>query len=139
MDSKRLDDQVSVSGQFSCAVMAQLAESGVKVVVCNRPEGESEDQPTHAAMEQAAQENGVEYVVIPFARGQMTLAHCQQFAELLARGEKVHAFCRTGNRSCNLWAGARVLQGADKKTLLGQARAAGFDVSGVLVAIDPES
>ena len=138
MDIKRLDDQVSVSDQFSCASMAQLAQSGVKVVVSNRPEGESEDQPTHAEMEQAAQENGMVYVVIPFARGQMTLAHCKQFAELLARGDKVHAFCRTGNRSCNLWAGARVLEGTDKMTLLGHARAAGFDVSGVLVAIDPE-
>ncbi|SHG06805.1 TIGR01244 family protein [Microbulbifer donghaiensis] len=138
MDIKRLDDQVTVSEQFSGAAMAQLAQSGVKVVVCNRPEGESEDQPTHAAMETAAEENGMEYVVIPFARGQMTLAHCQQFAELLARGDKVHAFCRTGNRSCNLWAGARILDGADKKALLGCARAAGFDVSGVLVAIDPE-
>ncbi|WP_323843960.1 TIGR01244 family sulfur transferase [Microbulbifer magnicolonia] len=138
MDFKKLDAQVSVSEQFSCDAMAQLAESGVKVVVCNRPEGETEDQPSYADMKSAAEACGMEFVAIPFARGQMTRAHCEQFAEVLARGDKVHAFCRTGNRSCNLWAGARVLEGADKKSLLGHARAAGFDISGVLVAMDSE-
>ena len=138
MEIKKLDDQVTVSEQFSCDAMVELANSGVKVVVCNRPEGETEDQPSYAEMEKAAVDNGLEFIAIPFARGQMTPEHCKEFAEVLARGDKVHAFCRTGNRSCNLWAGARVLSGADKRSLLDKARAAGFDISGVLVAIDPE-
>lgn len=138
MEIKKLDDQVTVSEQFSCDAMAELAKSGVKVVVCNRPEGETEDQPSYAEMEKAAADSGLEFVAIPFARGQMTPEHCKEFAEVLARGDKVHAFCRTGNRSCNVWAGARVLSGADKRSLLDKARAAGFDISGVLVAIDPE-
>lgn len=136
MNRKQLDQQVSVSEQFSCEAMALLADAGVQVVVCNRPEGETEDQPSYAEMQAAAAEQGLEFVAIPFSRGQMTPEHCRQFAELLAQGKQVHAFCRTGNRSCNVWAGARVLSGADRDSLLQSARAAGFDVSGVLVAFD---
>jgi len=138
MNRKQLDQQVSVSEQFSCDNMALLAESGVKIVVCNRPEGETEDQPSYADMQAAAAAQGMEFVAIPFSRGQMTRAHCHEFAELLARGKKVHAFCRTGNRSCNVWAAARVISGADKRALLAAARDAGFDISGVLVAFEAE-
>lgn len=139
MNSKQLDDQVSVSEQFGCDAMAQLARAGIEIVVCNRTEGEAEDQPSFTELEQAAKESGMEFVAIPFARGQMTPEHCEQFAEVLATGKKVHAFCRTGNRSCNVWAAAKSLQGADKKTLVSKAREAGFDVSGVVVAIEPRS
>ncbi|WP_250464069.1 TIGR01244 family sulfur transferase [Microbulbifer litoralis] len=134
MHIKQLDEQVSVSAQFSCDAMAELAASGVQVIVCNRPEGETEDQPTYAAMESAAAEQGMAFVAIPFAR--MTADHCRQFGELLDSGKKIHAFCRTGNRSCNVWAGARLLAGADGKSLLKSAGGAGFDISGVLVAMD---
>ncbi|WP_346839702.1 TIGR01244 family sulfur transferase [Microbulbifer sp. SAOS-129_SWC] len=138
MNRKQLDEQVSVSEQFSCDQMALLADAGVEVVVCNRPEGETEDQPSHAEMRAAAAEHGLEFVAIPFPPGQMTAAHCREFAELLAQGKKLHAFCRTGNRACNVWAAARVQADADKQALLASARDAGFDISGVLVAFDPE-
>ena len=138
MNRKQLDQQVSVSEQLSCEAMALLADAGVEVLVCNRPEGETEDQPSNAEMQAAAAEHGLEFVAIPFPSGQMTPEHCRQFAELLAGGKQVHAYCRTGNRSCNLWAGARALSGADKKVLLQSARAAGFDVSGVVAALDAE-
>ncbi|MFC6635426.1 TIGR01244 family sulfur transferase [Microbulbifer taiwanensis] len=138
MNIKQLDEQVSVSDQCSCDALAQLAETGVKLLVCNRLEGESEDQPSYAEMKEAAERSGMAFIAIPFARGRMTSQHCRAFADILARGDRVHAYCRTGNRSCNLWAGARLLAGADRKVLLGQARHAGFDIGGVLVAMDPE-
>ncbi len=138
MNIKYLDDQVSVSEQFGCDAMAKLAGTGVEILVCNRLEGECEDQPSFAELEKAARDNNMEFVAIPFARGQMTLKHCQEFADVLGSGKKVHAFCRTGNRACNLWAGARSLAGADKKALLKSARSAGFDVSGVVIAFDAE-
>lgn len=138
MNIKQLDEQVSVSDQFSCEAMSELAASGVQVIVCNRPEGETEDQPSYAEMEKAAADAGLEFVAIPFARGRMTEAHCRQFAELLDGGRRIHAFCRTGNRSCNVWAGARLLAGTDGKKLLESAGGAGFDISGVLVSMESQ-
>lgn len=138
MNIKYLDDQVSVSEQFGCDAIAPLAGAGIEVLVCNRLEDECEDQPGFAELEQAARDNDMEFVAIPFARGQMTLQHCREFAEVLGSGRKVHAFCRTGNRSCNLWAAARSLAGADKRALVEGARAAGFDVSGTVIAFAAE-
>ncbi|WP_428818371.1 TIGR01244 family sulfur transferase [Microbulbifer sp. MCCC 1A16149] len=134
MDSKQLDSQVSVSAEPTLDQITALGQQGIEVVVCNRPEQEAEGQPTFAELEKAAQAGGMTFVAIPFSRGQMQPQHCLAFAELLDSGKKVHAFCRTGNRSCNLWAGARCLGGADRKELHQAAQQAGFDISGVLVS-----
>ncbi|GAB2503393.1 protein tyrosine phosphatase family protein [Microbulbifer agarilyticus] len=133
MDLKQLNEQVSVSAEPALDDMAQLAKAGVEVVVCNRPEHESEDIPTYDELDRAVTDAGMEFVAIPFSRGQMQPAHCEAFAKLLASGKKVHAFCRTGNRACNLWAAAGCINGADRKQLQQAATNAGFDVSGVLV------
>ena len=133
MESKQLDTQVSVSAEPALDEMAALAEAGVEVVVCNRPEQEAEGQPTFAELEHAVTAAGMQFVAIPFSRGQMQPQHSEEFARLLSSGKKVHAFCRTGNRSCNLWAAAGCLNGTDKKLLQQAAHKAGFDISGVLV------
>ncbi|WP_444931619.1 TIGR01244 family sulfur transferase [Microbulbifer sp. SSSA002] len=137
MNIKVLDDQVSVSEHITCETMAPLAQSGVQVVVCNCPEGESEAHPSYTEMEQAALAVGIKFVAIPFARGRMLQNHCEAFRDVLQSGEKVHAFCRTGNRSSQVWAGAKLLMGADKKQLYTQAQQAGFDISAALVTIEP--
>ncbi|MBN8431892.1 TIGR01244 family phosphatase [Microbulbifer salipaludis] len=133
MESKQLDKQVSVSAEPALSEMSTLAEAGVAVVVCNRLEEEAEGQPSFAELEQAVTAAGMEFIAIPFCRGQMQPAHSEEFAKVLNSGKKVHAFCRTGNRSANLWAAASCLNGADKKQLQQAAQQAGFDVSGVLV------
>ncbi|WP_237060806.1 TIGR01244 family sulfur transferase [Microbulbifer sediminum] len=137
MEVKQLDAQVSVSDQCGPDAMSQLADAGVQVVVCNRTETEAEDQPSFAELEKAAREQGMDFVAIPFARGQMTRAHCEEFQRVLSGGQRIHAFCRTGNRSSNLWAGAKCLAGEDPRDLLEQARAAGYDVSGVVATFAP--
>lgn len=133
MESKSLDSQVSISAEPALDEFAALAEQGVEVVVCNRPENEAEDNASFADLEKAVTDAGMAFVAIPFSRGQMQPAHSEEFAKLLSSGKKVHAFCRTGNRSCNLWAAAGCLNGADKQQLHQAAQKAGFDISGVLV------
>ncbi|WP_066963843.1 TIGR01244 family sulfur transferase [Microbulbifer sp. Q7] len=133
MEIKQLDKQVSVSAEPALNEMSALAKGGVTVVVCNRPEHEAEGQPSYAELEQAVTEAGMEFIAIPFSRGQMQPAHSEEFAKVLNSGKTIHAFCRTGNRSANLWAAASCLNGADKKQLQQTAQQAGFDISGVLV------
>ena len=57
----------------------------------------------------------------------------QIFADLLeeaqAKSEKVHAYCRTGNRSTCLWSAAAVSRGASAQEVLATAKEVGFDVS----------
>ncbi len=132
MDIKTLDQQVSVSEQIALGDLDGLAAAGVKVLVCNRPDGEAADQPTFAQISAAAEKLGMTAVSIPFKPGEMTAAQRDEFAALLKTDRKVHAFCRTGNRSSMLWAAARKASGAAPDAILNQAKTAGFDVSAAL-------
>lgn len=107
MDVIVLDQQTSVSGQMGVNDVDQLVELGVKVLVCNRPDNESEGQPAYDVIASAAESHGLEVVNIPFAGGQMTLAQVEEFAALLDQGKRLHAYCRTGNRCSQIWTAAK--------------------------------
>jgi len=98
-----VDQQVSVSGQITPDDVAVLVEQGVEVLVCNRPDNESSDQPSYSIIAAAAAKHGVHMVNIPFAGGQMQAEHTQAFADIVASGKRIHAYCRTGNRSSTLY------------------------------------
>ncbi len=132
MDIKTLDQQVSVSEQIALDDLTRLAAQGVQVLVCNRPDGEAPEQLAFAQLSAAAEKLGMTAVHIPFKPGEMTAAQRDEFVALLNTDQKVHAFCRTGNRSSMLWAAARKASGAAPDTILNQAKTAGFDVSAAL-------
>lgn len=104
MSMQQLSEQVSVSGQLSVGDLPGLKELGVELLVCNRPDGESADQPPYAEIAAAAQELGMKVENIPFAGPEMTEAHGREFAALLTSGKRTHAYCRSGARSGNLFA-----------------------------------
>jgi uncharacterized protein (TIGR01244 family) len=107
MNINRLDQQVSVSGQLSSEDIASLTALGIELLVCNRPDNESDDQPSYKAIEAAAQANGIEIYNIPFSGGQMQAEQVDAFIALLNTQKRIHAYCRTGNRSSQLWAAAK--------------------------------
>jgi uncharacterized protein (TIGR01244 family) len=102
-----LDEQVSVSGQITIEEVAALAADGVEIVVCNRPDNESADQTAYNIIADAAKKCGLQVVNIPFAGGQMQVEHINDFVDLLDSGKRIHAYCRTGNRSSQLWNAAK--------------------------------
>jgi len=57
-------------------------------------------------------------------------------AAMAAADGPVLAFCRSGTRSCNLWALAMARQGAEPDELLAKAAAAGYDLSGIRMILD---
>lgn len=103
----KLDEQVSVSGQITVDDVSQLAADGVAILVCNRPDNESADQTNYQAIAEAAQKAGVQIENIPFSGGQMQVEHINDFVTLLDTGKRIHAYCRTGNRSSQLWNAAK--------------------------------
>ncbi len=103
MDIKNLNSSVSVSGQIGPEDVSFLADQGVKIIVCNRPDNEQSDQPTFNEIRKRAEQLNLRAFQIAFSGGQMHETHVNQFCELLKQGEKIHAYCRTGNRSNNLW------------------------------------
>lgn len=104
---KKITDNYSVSEQISLDDVDALAESGVTLIICNRPDGEEEGQLPFADVAAYAEEKNIKAEHIPFAGGQMTASDITAFQAAIQDAENVHAYCRTGNRSSQIWQAAQ--------------------------------
>ncbi|NLU96959.1 TIGR01244 family phosphatase [Marinomonas sp. UCMA 3892] len=104
---KKITDNYSVSEQISLDDVDALAESGVTLIICNRPDGEEEGQLPFADVAAYAEEKNIKAKHIPFAGGQMTASDITAFQAAIQNAENVHAYCRTGNRSSQIWQAAQ--------------------------------
>lgn len=101
----RLTPAFGVAGQLDADDIAALAAQGWRSLVCNRPDGETADQPASAELVQAAAAHGLAWRHIPVVSGQWRDADVAAFAEAMRTlPAPVLAFCRTGTRSIHLWA-----------------------------------
>lgn len=98
-----LSDRFSVSDQIHSEDLAKLAEQGVELIICNRPDGEAADQPNVNSIAQAAAAMNIELLHMPFAAGQLTEEIVADFRQRMSGNLRVHAYCRTGNRSTQLY------------------------------------
>ena len=96
---------VCVAPQLTPEAMAEAARAGFRSVVNNRPDFEfGPDQPTNASIETAARAAGLEYRFLPVAGSFQTPEQIAAFARLLEELPRpILAFCRSGNRSANLY------------------------------------
>jgi uncharacterized protein (TIGR01244 family) len=103
----------AVAPQLGPEQMAEVAAAGYKSVIINRPDFEGgPDQPTAAEVAAAAQAVGLAVEYQPVVGGSMTVGDVARFAELLRElPGPVLAYCRTGTRCTNLYAGAKQMQG----------------------------
>ena len=129
---RTIDETISVAPQLSPEDMTALAAAGFGFVINNRPDDEEGGQPSSAEMRTAAEAAGLGYIAIPTVMGGMTQAQVEEMAAALASTDKpVLAYCRSGTRSCNLWALAEASRGADPQALIEKAVGAGYDLSGI--------
>ncbi len=108
---QQLSPDVCVAGQLDPAAMAWAAQVGFKSVINNRPDFEGGPaQPTHAAMQAAAQAAGLEYVFLPVQGAYQSPEEIARFAQLMSSLPKpILAFCRSGARSGRLFQAAGAL------------------------------
>ena len=131
MEIKRIDDDISVAPQIVASDLTAIAEAGFKTVICNRPDGEAEDQQTFAEIDAAAQAVGILIIFQPVVSGAVTDEDGFEFGKLLDNAAKpVLAYCRTGTRCTILWCLSR-LGKLPVNEILTRATAAGYDMSGV--------
>ena len=131
----RITQAVSVAPQIAPEDVALAAAQGFRTIVNNRPDGESLDQPPGADIEAAAHAAGLEYVAIPIDNTGFNLDQVEAMVSALDHGP-VLAFCRSGTRSCNLWALAAVKAGAHPDAAMAKAAAAGYDLTGLRPLLD---
>ncbi|WP_299622494.1 bifunctional protein tyrosine phosphatase family protein/NAD(P)/FAD-dependent oxidoreductase [Pelagibius sp.] len=132
MDIRTLDKSFAVSAQIAAADLTEIARAGYKTVICNRPDGEGNDQPLFHEIEEAAQAAGLEAHYLPVESGKVSEADAEAFGERLEAAPKpVFAYCRSGTRSVTLWSLSRAgrMPLAD---ILAAAKTAGYDMSGVV-------
>jgi sulfide:quinone oxidoreductase len=104
---------------------------GFKAIVCNRPDGEGPDQPLFAEIERAAAATGLSARYVPVASGKVSDEDASKFSAAMSVLPKpVLAYCRSGTRSTTLWALAEAGKRPPEE-IVGTARTAGFDVTGV--------
>jgi uncharacterized protein (TIGR01244 family) len=106
---KKLSDTFAVAPQLSPDDMAAVAAAGFKSVIINRPDYEGgPDQPTAAAVSQAALNAGLQVEYQPVVSGAMTQDDVATFAELRDKlPGPILAYCRSGTRCTNLYHAAQ--------------------------------
>lgn len=129
MPFPQLEEGLHVTAQVDPATLPAIAAAGFRSLLCNRPDGEEPGQPSMAAMEAAAQAQGLTLRCVPVvgsAIGEADIA--AQRAALEALPRPILAYCRSGNRCSVLWALARAADlPADQ--LIATGRDAGYDLS----------
>jgi uncharacterized protein (TIGR01244 family) len=134
---RKIDDSISVAPQITADDIAAIKAAGFVAVVNNRPDDEQDGQPAGDAIRAAAEAAGLGYTAIPITHAGFSLPQVQAMAALLADADgPVLAFCRSGTRSCNLWALAAASRGEHPAVLIEKAADAGYDLSPIRPSLD---
>jgi uncharacterized protein (TIGR01244 family) len=137
MNVRRVDESISVAPQIAAEDMALLAEQGFTYVINNRPDEEEMGQPGGDTIRAAAEAAGLGYAAIPVTHAGFSSAQVEAMAAALAEAKgPVLAYCRSGTRSCNLWALAEASNGGDPAAITAKAAQAGYDISGIRPLLD---
>lgn len=134
---RKLTDNIHASPQIALEDVAEAAAMGVKLIINNRPENESDDQIAGPDIAAAARAAGIDYVAIPVTHSGFSEPQVAAMAKALneAKGP-VLAYCRSGTRSTLLWALSEASQGGDPDALTNMAAKAGYDISPVRPLMD---
>ncbi|MFK8041133.1 TIGR01244 family sulfur transferase [Congregibacter sp.] len=131
-----VNESFSVSTQITASDIPALVEAGVKSLICNRPDGEANDQPTITEIRGAAEAAGIALAYVPIVSGKFSATDVEDFSSAISQMEApVHAFCRTGTRSITLWSLHQRNQGVNDAELLRIAKDCGYDLSDALGSV----
>jgi uncharacterized protein (TIGR01244 family) len=134
---RKVDDGISVAPQIQAEDVAAIKAAGFVAVVNNRPDDEQDGQPAGESIRAAAEAAGLSYTAIPIGQGGFSHPQITAMVDVLegANGP-VLAFCRSGTRSCNLWALARARMGDAPDELIAKGAGAGYDLEGLRPLLD---
>jgi sulfide:quinone oxidoreductase len=105
MSMKKLSDQFYVGPQIEIDDIEDLQISGVKSVICLRPDGEGAGQPAFEALKTQARSLGIAAHYLPIVPGQISNAQIAEFADMVTKSPSpIFAYCRSGMRATALWA-----------------------------------
>ncbi|WP_137169576.1 TIGR01244 family sulfur transferase [Marinomonas sp. FW-1] len=133
----QLDSLYYVAPQILLEDIEVLKDLGFERVINNRPDFESEDQPTDNALRAKAEALGLEYVSNPIDLSKLSKEHVEVQSDALGVSKKTLAFCRTGTRSSVLWLLSENAKGKSSDELSAYVAGKGFDLSRCAAAMAP--
>ena len=134
---RHLTSRLSVAPQIDPADIGAIKAAGFVAIVNNRPDDEEAGQPSGDAIRAAAEDHGLAYTAVPVTQAGFSHPQLDAMAAAMAEaGGPVLAYCRSGTRSCNLWALAEAQGGGDPDSIEVAANGAGYDLSGVRPLLD---
>lgn len=127
--STQLTAAIAVSAQIDAFALKRAAQAGIRLVVCNRPDGEEADQPSAHALGRQAHELGLRFLYLPVVPGRFPDQDVAAFRAAFASANgPVLAYCRSGIRSASLSILAGLV-GRDMDAAIRKVEASGYDLS----------
>lgn len=135
MQLKQVNQEFYVADQISQRDVAELANKGIKTIICNRPDGEGADQPNIIEIQEVASTHGIQVEYLPVMSGRVTDEQAEEFKSVYQAAQKpILAFCRTGTRSITLW-GLSQVSGLSLDQMLLVSKTLGYDLQGLVPRI----
>lgn len=136
MEIRQITPVFAVSPQIRPEDIAALAAAGFTAVICNRPDEEVTGEETSASVRAACEAEGLLFHMIPVSHSGLTeeLIDRQREAVDAAAGP-VFAYCRSGTRSCHVWALGRAGEMSTDDIIAAGARG-GYDLTPMRSTLD---
>ncbi len=125
----KIDENFAVSAQISTSALEIAAKEGFHTVICNRPDGEDANQPTHDEIAKSATRAGLAYHAVPFDMYSLDRGVIDAFETAVQSANgPVLAYCRSGTRSTIAWCVLQRRAGLPMSDVLAAAQSAGYDL-----------
>jgi len=132
-----IDASIAVAPQIAPEDIAAIKAAGYVAIVNNRPDDEEPGQPSGAEIRAVAEAAGLAYTAIPVTHAGFSHPQVTAMIDALATANgPVLAYCRSGTRSCHLWALSQAGLGAEADDLTAKAAAAGYDLRALRPLMD---
>ena len=102
------DRKVSIADQIGPEDIDEIGARGFKGIICNRPDGEADDQPDFDDLAAIAEKLGIKTWYIPYLNGALTPKLLAKLSHAIDEVDgPVLMYCRSGRRSRILWEAVR--------------------------------
>ncbi|MDB4168670.1 protein tyrosine phosphatase family protein [Planktomarina sp.] len=130
MSMKKLSDQFYVGPQIEIDDIEDIQISGIKSVICLRPDGEGADQPAFDNLKTQAATLKLAAHYLPIIPGQISEEQIAEFADMVRKSTgPIFAYCLSGMRATALWALHQAQIGQSVDEILAAAKSAGHDLT----------
>ncbi len=131
MELRPLSPRYSVSPQISAEDVPAIAEAGIALVICNRPDPEVPAGQQAEAIGAAVRAAGLRFEILPLTHQTMTPENVARQRALIDSSDgPVLAYCASGTRCSVVWAlGQAAIRPADE--ILACTAAAGYALDGL--------